>query len=93
LVILNRVHNHEMVPKLEGHILAGRLKEEDKHIVHDLTKSLVPPKNILMSLKGKRHECLTNIKQVYNARQRIKKSSRDDKTKMQHLVAKLEEYK
>ncbi|AES77019.1 hypothetical protein MTR_6g090600 [Medicago truncatula] len=29
LVILNGVHNHEMAPKLEGKILAGRLKEDD----------------------------------------------------------------
>jgi len=57
-----------------------------------LTKSLVQPKNILMNSKGKK-ECMTNIKQVYNARRRIKKSSRDDMSKVQHLIAKLEDYK
>jgi len=33
LDILNGVHNHAMKPDLEGHILAGRLKEDDKKIV------------------------------------------------------------
>ena len=33
LSILNGVHNHVTEPDLEGHILAGRLKEDDKKIV------------------------------------------------------------
>jgi len=33
LKILNGVHNHAMEPALEGHILAGRLKEDDKKLV------------------------------------------------------------
>ncbi|KEH17981.1 FAR1 DNA-binding domain protein [Medicago truncatula] len=33
LNIFNGVHNHAMEPTLEGHILAGRLKEDDKKIV------------------------------------------------------------
>jgi len=36
---------------------------------------------------------LTNIKQVYNARHKFRKSDRDDKLEMQHLVAKLNEQK
>jgi len=51
LAILNGVHNHKTTPKLEGHILAGRLREDDKKIVRDFTKSLVQPKNILTNLK------------------------------------------
>ncbi|KEH19115.1 FAR1 DNA-binding domain protein [Medicago truncatula] len=34
LAILNGVHNHELVPSLEWHILAGRLRDDDKKIVH-----------------------------------------------------------
>jgi len=47
-----------MVPKLKGHILAERLKVDDKKIVRNLTKSSVQPKNILMNLKEK-EECVT----------------------------------
>jgi len=49
-----------MEPALEGHMLAGRLKEDDKKIVCDLTKSKVLPRNILLNLKSKRQDCITN---------------------------------
>jgi len=42
-----------MKQSLEGHMLAGRLRKDDKKIVRDLTKSLVLPKNILLNLKKK----------------------------------------
>ena len=44
LNILNGVHNHVMEPTLEGYMIAGRLKEDDKKIVRDLTKSKVHPR-------------------------------------------------
>jgi len=72
--LLNGVHNHELEPKLEGHLLAGRLKEEEKKRVVDMIKSLALPRNILTNLKEKNKESVTNIKQVYNARARCRKS-------------------
>jgi len=51
-----------MEPTFEGHVLAGRLKEDDKKIVRDLTKSKMIPRNILINLKNKRPHCMTNIK-------------------------------
>jgi len=54
LAILNGVHNHEMLPYLEGHLLAERLMDDNKKIVHDLTKSSAKWKNILTNLKRKR---------------------------------------
>jgi len=71
LNILNGVHNHVMESALEGHILVGRLKEDDKKILRDLTKSKMLPRNILINLKNKRSHCMTNIKKVYNERQQI----------------------
>jgi len=59
-----------MEPKSESRLLAGRLTEKEKKVVVDLTKSLVQPKHILMNLKGKLKDNLTNIKQVNNARER-----------------------
>jgi len=92
LNILNGVHNHAMESTLEGHILAGRLKEDDKKIVRDLTKSKMLPTNILINLKIKRPHCMTNIKQVYNERQQIWKENIGDKTALQYLISKLEEH-
>ena len=53
LNILDGVHNHEMKPSLVGHMLASTLREDDKKIVHDLTKSLALSKNILLNFKRK----------------------------------------
>jgi len=92
LNILNGVHNHVMLSALEGHMFIGRLKEDDKKSVRDLTKSEVLPRNILINLKSKRQHCMTNIKQVYNERQQIWKSNRGDKTVLQFLISKLEEH-
>jgi len=44
------IHNHELAPKLAGHLLAGRLKAEEKQRVTDMTKSLAAPRNILTNL-------------------------------------------
>lgn len=92
LNILNGVHNHAMESTLEGHILTGRLKEDDKKIVLDLTKSKMLPRNILINLKNKRPHRMTNIKQVYNERQQIWKANRGDKKSLQYLISKLEEH-
>ncbi|KEH19244.1 otubain [Medicago truncatula] len=81
LAILNGIHNHEMLSYLDGHLLARRLMEDDKKIVHDLTKSLVKSNNILRNLKGKR-ESMTNIKPLYNERHKFKKAIRGDMTNM-----------
>lgn len=80
-----------MVRYVAGHLLAGRLMEDDEKIVHDLTDSSVKPKNILTNLKKKRKESITNNKQVYNERHKFKKSKRGDLTEMQYLISKLEE--
>ena len=69
-----------MEPAVEEHMLAGRLKKDDKKIVRDLAKSKVCPRNILLNLKSKRQDCITNIKQVYNERQQIWKTNRGNKT-------------
>ncbi len=72
------VHNHEMEPNFSGHLLAGRLKAEEKQRVIDMTKSLAKPRNILTDLKDKNKESVTLIKQVYNARTRWRKGQRKD---------------
>ena len=93
LAILNGVHNHEMVSYVAGHLIAGRLMEDDKKIVHDLTNSSVTPKNIMTNLKKKRQESMTNIKQVYDEHHKFKKAKRGDLTEMQFLTSKLKENK
>ncbi|MCI15321.1 protein FAR1-RELATED SEQUENCE 10-like, partial [Trifolium medium] len=62
-------HNHELSKNLEGHTLAGRLKPAENECVHELSRNLVAPKNILSTLKGQNPESKTSMKQIYNARQ------------------------
>ena len=93
LTMLSGIHNHELEPKLGNHLLAGRIKEEEKKRVVDMKMSLAFQRNILTGLKEKNKENGTKIKQVYNARTKWRKSIRDDKTMMQYLIEKLEEHK
>jgi len=41
VAMLSGIHNHELAPKLVGHLLAGRIKEEEKKRVIDMTKSKI----------------------------------------------------
>ena len=45
------IHNHELVKTLVGHPYAGRLTNDEKNIIADMTKSNVKPRNILLTLK------------------------------------------
>ncbi|XP_028180755.1 uncharacterized protein LOC114367761 [Glycine soja] len=45
------IHNHELAKTLVGHPYAGRLTDDEKNIVADMTKSNVKPRNILLTLK------------------------------------------
>jgi len=60
IAMLCGTHNHDLAPKLTGHLLAGRLKAEEKQIVIDMTKSFAPPRNILTYLKEKKQRKCDN---------------------------------
>ena len=54
-------HNHEMVKSLVGHSYAGRLTKDEKTIIADMTKSMVKPRNILLTLKEHNVNSYTTI--------------------------------
>src|ERR1044072_470219 len=89
--VISDEHNHDLTPKLVGHPIACRLLPDKKTCVFDMTLNLVPPKNILATLKHKRPESTSNIKQVYNKRYQTKLALREDRTEMQHLLKVLDE--
>ncbi|KAH1233275.1 Protein FAR1-RELATED SEQUENCE 5 [Glycine max] len=84
------IHNHELAKSLVGHPYAGRLIKEEKKIIADMTKSMVKPKNILLTLKEHNADSCTTIKQIYNARSAYRSSIRGANTEMQHLMKLLE---
>ena len=79
-------HNHEMVKSLVGHPYAGRLTKDEKTIIADMTKSMVKPRNILLTLKEHHVNSYTTNKQIYNTRSACRSSIRGSDTKMQHLM-------
>ncbi|XP_004488879.1 uncharacterized protein [Cicer arietinum] len=81
ILVLPGSHNHEMDKKLEGHLVVGHLNEEDKEL-GEMTRNMVLPQNILMTLKAKRNEIVATMKQIYDARQRYKKTIRGPRSEM-----------
>jgi len=61
-------HNHELAKSLVGHTYAGQLTKDEKTIIADMTKSMVKPRNILLTLKEHNANSCTTIKQIYNAK-------------------------
>lgn len=84
------IHNHELAETLSGHSYVGRLSNEEKSLVDDMTKNMVKPRNILLTLKDRNVESLTTIKHVYNARQAYRSSIRGNRTEMQQLITLME---
>ncbi|KAH1220959.1 putative protein FAR1-RELATED SEQUENCE 10 [Glycine max] len=84
------IHNHELVKCLVGHLYAGQLTKDEKKIIADMKKSMVKPKNILLTLKEHNANCCTTIKQIYNARSAYRSSIRGANIEMQHLMKFLE---
>ena len=77
------VHNHEMTKSLVGHPYAGRLTKDEKIVVVDMTKSMLKPRNILLTLKEHNANSYTTIKQIYNARHAYHSFIRRSNTEMQ----------
>ncbi|KAH1221688.1 Protein FAR1-RELATED SEQUENCE 5 [Glycine max] len=84
------IHNHELAKSLVGHPYAGRLTKDEKKIIVEMTKSMVKPKNILLTLKEHNANSCTTIKQIYNARSAYRSSIRGADTEMEHLMKLLE---
>jgi len=45
-------HNHELAKSLVGHPYTGRLTKDEKTIIADMTKLMIKPRNILLTLKS-----------------------------------------
>ncbi|KAH1249259.1 hypothetical protein GmHk_05G012659 [Glycine max] len=84
------IHSHELAKTLIGHPYAGKLIDDEKNIIADMTKSNVKPRNILLTLKEHNSSSCTTIKQIYNARSAYCSSIKGDDSEMQHLMRLLE---
>ncbi|KAH1227693.1 hypothetical protein GmHk_10G027866 [Glycine max] len=62
------IHNHELAKSLVRYPYTGRLTKDGKTIIAYMTKSMVKPRNILLTLKEHNTNSCTTIKHIYNAR-------------------------
>jgi hypothetical protein len=85
VTVPNGIHNHVLDRALQGHLIADRLKPGEKQLLSELTRNLVPPKNIISTMKERDPNNVSDIKQIYNARYRFKQRSRATRREMQHL--------
>ncbi|KAJ1419479.1 TRASH domain [Sesbania bispinosa] len=60
------VHNHDVAENLEGHPYVGRLSVEEKSLLEDMTKNMMKPGSILLTLKDHNDHNVTTIKQYVN---------------------------
>ena len=79
-------HNHELAKSLVGHSYVGQLTKDEKTIVADMTKSMMKPRNILLTLKEHNVNSYTIIKKIYNAINVYRSSIRDNNIEMQQLM-------
>ncbi|XP_058726144.1 uncharacterized protein LOC131597443 [Vicia villosa] len=84
------IHNHALTDNLAGYPIVCRLALEERELVSDMTLNKVAPKNILVSLKQRRPLNISNIKKIYNVRDRDSKAVRGPRSKMQYLLKLLE---
>ncbi|KAH1261289.1 Protein FAR1-RELATED SEQUENCE 5 [Glycine max] len=84
------IHNHKLDKSLVGHPYAGRLTKAEKTLIVDMTKSMIKPRNILLTLKEHNANSCMTIKQIYNTRSAYRSSIRGSDTEMQHLMKLLE---
>lgn len=93
LEVICGLHNHPASQHLEGHSYAGRLSAQETDTLVDLSKSMIKPKEILVTLKRQNALNVSTMKTIYNARQRHKTTEKAGRSQMQFLFDKLQEYK
>lgn len=85
-IVICGIHNHDLCHKLSGHPIVCCLNSKEKKLIYHMTFNTIQPKNILSTLKRKRPENVSNIKQVHNIHTRNNKAIRCLRFEMQHLL-------
>ncbi|XP_028099074.1 protein FAR1-RELATED SEQUENCE 5-like [Camellia sinensis] len=92
LTVVCGLHNHPPAEHLEGHSYVGRLSKDEKALLMDMSKSMVRPKEILVTLKQRDALNVSTLKTIYNVRHRKKVVQRAGRSQMQHLFGELAKY-
>ena len=89
VIVIFGVHNHPPVVCLEGHSYAGMLSHEETSLLVDMSKSMVRPSEILVTLIQRNSENVSTMKTIYNARQWHKVFEKAGRSEMQLLLGQL----
>ncbi|XP_058773970.1 uncharacterized protein LOC131648204 [Vicia villosa] len=81
------MHNHKLSKDLEVHDILGRLKDQERNFVNDMTKYNMAPRYIVAAFKHKDQKNLTSVTQVYTTRATYRTSKRGALAKMQMLLS------
>ncbi|XP_028091421.1 PKS-NRPS hybrid synthetase CHGG_01239-like [Camellia sinensis] len=92
LTVVCGLHNHPPAEHLEGHSYAGRLSNDEKALLMDMSKSMVRPKEILVTLKQRDALNVSTLKTIYNVRHRNRVVQRAGRSQIQHLLGELAKY-
>ena len=79
------MHNHPAVEYFEGHSYAGRLSHEETSLLVDMSKSMVRPSEILVTLKQRDDANASTMKTIYNARHSYIVAEEAGRPQMQQL--------
>ncbi|XP_028119767.1 protein FAR1-RELATED SEQUENCE 5-like [Camellia sinensis] len=92
LTVVCGLHNYPLTKHLKGHTYAGRLSKDEKALLIDMSKSMVRPKEILVTLKQRDALNVSTLKTIYNVRHRNRVVQRAGRSQMQHLLGELAKY-
>jgi hypothetical protein len=92
LKVICGVHNHPAAKHFEGHSYAARLSNEENSVLVDMSKNMVKPKDILVTLKNRDSSNVSTLRTIYNARQKYKVTEMAGRSQMQQLLSKLSEH-
>ena len=70
LTVVCGLHNHLPAEHLKGHSYAGRLSNEEKALLMDMSESMVRPKENLVTLKQRDALNVSTLKTINNVRHR-----------------------
>ena len=86
LTIICGFHNHKKADTLIGHAFVGRLTEQERTLVADMTKNDVKPQKIMLTVKDHNPGNLSTINTIYNERKKYRHFVKRPITEMQHLM-------
>ncbi|XP_028092117.1 uncharacterized protein LOC114292371 [Camellia sinensis] len=86
------MRNHAPVKHFEGHSFVGRLAEEETSLLVDMSKSMVRPKEILVTLKQKDALNATTMKTIYNVCHRNNVIEKVGRSQIQQSLGELEKH-